>query len=510
MDYTEQKTGGQGGLARNIHINVKIMIMDVIRNLAAIGLISAILAGVFYVVRENTVVPSYKSSATFMLSSSEGNIVNLKASGTLLEEIMGSSLMKKIIAEDLGLDSTTVPATITTMIQNEGSIVNVTVTAASPRMAFQVLDSLSHNYRQVSDYLMEGMVLEVIEPAVIPMYSTTQSGARELFKKVFLYAAAFLTAGVLVLSYFRDTIKTEADITEKIDAPLFAIVSRQTNRGQNALRLAKRSMRVKKSILINGIQTSFGFVESFKKIRTKIENEARKNDCRVIMVTSVMENEGKSTVAANIAIALAQKSDKVLLMDADFRKPAQFKVLDAERQEKGLGDVLMKECTLEDVIRMYEPAGMYCLYNYKTYRNSSELLLSKEMSELVKMLREKMDYVIIDTPPTGMVADAEIVSNIADGSLLVVREDCSQISEINDTVDMLSGHHSKMLGCIYNFASGSIGSAIQGGDAYGYGSYGKHGRYGKYGNYGYGSYRKEQHTTAAPSDAGTQQKGGRA
>lgn len=480
MGYTEQNTNGDETISSKIHINWYIIIKDILKNLVVIILVSLIVAGIAYLIKENTHTPKYQARTTFLVSSADGSSYNNKTSlATLMQQVMDSQLLKKIMAQDLGLDGTTVPATITTTVQSDVNIMNVTVTAETPRMAFLVMDSLTENYSQVSDYLMEGLVLDVLEPARIPTASVSQTGARELFKKAFLYAFCILVVCTAVLSYARDTVKSERDVKEKIDTPLFVTIYRE---------YAKKK-KDKKSILITGVNVSFSFVETFKKIRTRIEYEAHKNDCRVIMVTSVMENEGKSTVAANIALALAQKAKNVVLVDADFRKPAQFKVFDAGTQEAGLGEVLQGKNSLEDVIRLYEPGGLYCLYNYKAYRNSSEMLLSAEMKNLIGLLREKMSYVIIDTPPTSMVADAEIVSRYADASLLVVREDRAVCAEINDTIDMLSGNKSKLLGCIYNFAERGFEHFAP--DSNGYGNYGKYGKYGRYEYGGYNSTRSQ-------------------
>lgn len=501
MAYTQENNSTEETVGSSIHINLSILLKDLLRNLVAVILIALIVSGVVYTVKENTAKPKYQSTATLLLSTADGSSsVNGNSSvAALVQQIMGSSLLKKIVAADLGLDSTSVPATITTKVQDTVNVVSVTVTADSPRMSFEILDSILKNYSQVSDYLMDGLVLEVLEPASIPYRALAQTGARALFRTVFAYSVALLLVGVVILSLMRDTVKSRYDMEEKIDAPLFATIYRETGRtwSEKAKRLWEELKRIlpflgkvnKKSLLIDGGMTSFSFVESFKKIRTKLEHESKKRDCKMVLVTSVTENEGKSTVAANIALALAQKSDRVLLIDADFRKPAQYKVLEAEKQEQGLGDVLNGTCTVEDVMCRYEKGNvkLNCLYNYKMYRNSAELIMSEKFQHLLLQLREEMDYIILDTSPTAMVADAEIVSGYADGFLLVVREDCSGIGEINDTIDMLSKHGKTALGCIYNFAGRGFGRAIQNSDSYGaYGAYGKYGRYGSYGRYGYG------------------------
>ncbi len=512
MGYTQQNNSTEETVGGSIHINLSILLKDLLRNLVTVILIALIVSGIVYTVKENTAKPKYQSSATLLLSTADGStsLSGNSSMTTLVQEIMGSSLLKKIVAADLGLDSATVPATITTIVQDTVNVVTVTVTADTPRMSFEVLDSILKNYSQVSDYLMDGLVLEVLEPAAIPYRAIAQTGARALFKTVFSYTFVILMVGVMVLSLMRDTVKSRYDMEEKVDAPLFATIYRETGgtwkKNLKAIwnevkrRIPFLGEVKKQSILINDVNTSFSFVESFKKIRTKLEHEARKNDCKMVMITSVTENEGKSTVAANIALSLAQKSDKVLLLDADFRKPAQYKVLEAEKKEQGFGDVLQGKCQLEDVMCRYEKGNikLNCLYNYRTYQNSAELLMSGEFEKTLNQLREDMDYIIVDTSPTAMVADAEIVSGYTDGFLVVVREDCSGVGEINDTIDMLSRYRSHLLGCIYNFAGRGLGRAIQNSDAYGsYGKYGKYGSYGRYGyGYGYGNQTKTQESNA--------------
>ena len=229
MGYTQQNNSEEETIGSSIHINLSIILKDLIRNLVTVILISMIVAGVVYTVKENTVKPKYQSSATLLLSTVDGSI---SISGnnsitTLVQEIMNSSLLKKIVAEDLGLETTTVPATITTIVQDTVNVVTVTVTADSPRMSFQVLDSVLKNYNQVSDYLMDGLVLEILEPATIPYRAIDQTGARALFQTVFFYTFAILMVGVVILSLMRDTVKSEHDIREKVDAPLFATVHQE-------------------------------------------------------------------------------------------------------------------------------------------------------------------------------------------------------------------------------------------------------------------------------------------
>ena len=131
-------------------------------------------------------------------------------------------------------------------------------------------------------------------------------------------AAAAMTAIICFLAYIRDTVKTPEDVEEKLDTKALGTVQHETKYKT----IKSRIQHKKKSILITNATTGFGFVETFKKLRTRIDYAMRKKGYKTLMVSSVLEDEGKSTVAVNIALAMKRKYEKVLLVDADMKKSA--------------------------------------------------------------------------------------------------------------------------------------------------------------------------------------------
>lgn len=184
------------------------------------------------------------------------------------------------------------------------------------------------------------------------------------------------------------------------------------------------------------MSTSFSFVESFKKLRNLLEHEHRRHGAKVFLITSVLENEGKSTVAANLALSLAKTSKKVLLVDADLRKPAQYKILERRGLETAeFSDVLAGDAPLSDAVHFDKEYGIYTIFNQSTERDSTELLRRKQTVRILQALREKMDYIILDSAPVSMVADAELLAEYADAVLLTVRQDYARTADINDAID---------------------------------------------------------------------------
>jgi capsular exopolysaccharide synthesis family protein len=159
--------------------------------------------------------------------------------------------------------------------------------------------------------------------------------------------------------------------------------------------------------------------ESYVKLRTNIELSAVDNKIQTILVTSPNPGEGKSTTAANLAVSYAQADKKVLLIDGDLRKPTlhHFFVLS---NRGGLTNVLTNQLILGAALRDTSVENLQVITSGPIPPNPSELLSSRRMISVLSDLREQYDVIIIDTPPVLAVADAQILSALADGTILVI------------------------------------------------------------------------------------------
>lgn len=160
--------------------------------------------------------------------------------------------------------------------------------------------------------------------------------------------------------------------------------------------------------------------ESFKALRTRVMYSKIESELHTILVTSSIPGEGKTTVALNLAGSFAQTDKKVLLLDCDLRKPRIHAIFENERFP-GLSDYLFSNVTLEEIIRKTSLKNLSFITSGTIPPNPSELLGSKQMSEFLTKLKSEYDIIVLDSPPFISVTDAEILSRLSDGTILVVQ-----------------------------------------------------------------------------------------
>lgn len=228
--------------------------------------------------------------------------------------------------------------------------------------------------------------------------------------------------------------------------------------------------------------------EAFRGIRTAVFFACQQGNIKVIQVTSPVPGDGKSTVAANIAVSIAQSGRRVCLIDCDFRRPRVAKMFGL-KEDTGLVQVIGGKTEIQDAIQETSIPNLFSLTCGRRPGNPSELLSSEAFSDALAYLRENYDFVLVDTPPMLVVSDPANVASMVDGVILTVRLRRNLKPIATRASQMLHSINANMLGVVVN----GIGV---GGNGYGYGGYrydnyngGSSGGYGKsgYGGYGYGS-----------------------
>lgn len=238
-------------------------------------------------------------------------------------------------------------------------------------------------------------------------------------------------------------------------------------------------------------KSGFYLREAYKTLRTNVNFAlADTEGCKVILVTSAMQSEGKSLTALNLAISLAQTEAKVLIIDCDLRRPKLNRLLGTSANI-GLSNLLMDPKKLTGTIFKHEQLGISVILSGDIPPNPSELLASARMQSLITALRGKYDYIIIDTPPVDMVIDSVVLAPMSDGVLFVVKADQSERGAVIHAMEQLEYAKAKVLGFVFNGMNSESGSGY---GKYRYKKYGRYGygRYG-YGKYGYGRYGYERH-----------------
>jgi len=189
--------------------------------------------------------------------------------------------------------------------------------------------------------------------------------------------------------------------------------------------------------------------ESYRSLRTNIEFSSIDEKLQVLMVSSAGPGEGKSTTITNLAVTFAQSEKRVILIDADLRKPTAHHTF-ALSNRWGLSSVISQQSKLEEVIQASDIPNLDVITSGAIPPNPAEMMNSKKMTSLLEQLRQMYDIILIDTPPLLAVTDAQIVSTKSDGVILVVDQGKVKRDIAGKAVKSLESVNARILGVVLN------------------------------------------------------------
>ncbi len=238
---------------------------------------------------------------------------------------------------------------------------------------------------------------------------------------------------LLLRNLLDNRIREREDITNHTNIPILGVIGHSLKGG---------SLKADENL-------NSPFIESLRRIRTNLHFMLRQENQNVIMVTSGVSREGKTFTATNLAIIQALNNKKVLLIDCDLRKPSLHKIFQTKNTD-GLSTFLIREKTFQDcVIKTYIP-NLELLPSGPIPPNPAELLDTREMKDLILKLKDKYDYIILDTPPVAIVSDSLTLADYSDITLYVVRQNYSRKDVINIANQMSSEKKLQNLGLLIN------------------------------------------------------------
>lgn len=409
---------------------------------------------------------TFASSATLVVSAkgkgttdTYADLTTTSGMASVFSDIFSSNVLRELVAEELGVSAGSF--SIRANIIPETNLMVVRVSGNNPRTVHLAIGAALEHSAEVSEYVFDNAVLDVLQqPSVIRHYPPMTYR-----RMTVLIAGSIMAAVIGVLSVLRGTVKTEAAARRQIKGKKLALIGHEEK--NRTLKAKMKSLT--KAILITNPTTSFGYLESFRKLSFRIHSDMKAKNQKVLLVTSIGENEGKSTVASNIALALAQSGKRVVLADLDLRRPAIYKIFDmAGGEHSGLW---------KETCQMSGAQRLELILNNHPAKNPVDFLKEADLGAMIAKERQNADYIIIDSSPVGAAADTELMTAYADAVLLVVRQDWSHVTEINRFIDTLSKNNKEFLGYVLNdFENPNPMRNKQ----YNY-DYGKH-----YGKYGYG------------------------
>lgn len=439
---------------KSIHlddINLRGLISLLLRNAWVIAAfcISAILC--YTAVCRLNYTPTYTSTATFMVSAKDStsaynSLTTTQSMASVFVEVFESNALREKIQEQM--PEKRFNGTINTTTIPETNLLIVNVTSEEPDTSFRALNLLVDNYSSISDYVFANAQLEVIKDPVVPVTPSNPLDVESKYLMVVLLAGALSSMGIIGIYLLRKTVKTPKAAKRKIDARLL----RTINHEQKNKTLRSKLHRKNIAPLITNSLIKKDFIENNLSLCSALEYHARKRGQQVVMVTSVGENEGKSTIAANLALSLAEKGRRVALLDCDFRKPSLHKIMETPvEKEKNLTAYLLQEDS--DPVPYFVESkkhGILLGLSRSAGRSIPRLLNNGKLPALLQQLRTQVDYVILDTPPMLVAADAERMASMADTAVLVVRADFMPTASINEGLDRLRKSAPEVSGFVLN------------------------------------------------------------
>ncbi|WP_199424936.1 polysaccharide biosynthesis tyrosine autokinase [Actinotalea solisilvae] len=346
------------------------------------------------------------------------------------------------VVEDLDLSTTPdeLARTITADNPLDTVLINITATHEDPQTASDIANATSESLAsEVTD-------LEKPEDGPSPVQISSVRAASaptepaspntKLNLALGLLVGLGMGFGIALLREILDTrVRSEADVRKVSETSVVATIVHDDEAVKDPLLVAANPHSQRS--------------ESFRRLRTNLQFLDVTDDLQTMVVTSSLPGEGKSTTAINLAITLADAGSKVLLVDADLRRPAVARYMDLEGTA-GLTTVLIGRASLEDVVQPWGNGQLHVLPSGQIPPNPSELLGSRTMADLLAMVSRAYDVVIIDTPPLLPVTDAAILARLTGGAIVVVGAHSIHQNELAQSLGALETVGARVLGLVLN------------------------------------------------------------
>ena len=453
------------------------------RRLIWVALALALLAGGYrYWSVDSSYIPQYATAASFAVKatysstsiSTQSPYIDAVTAVYLSQTfpyVIQSDNARQMIMRELNTDH--INGTISATSTGDTGLFKMTVTSNSAEDAYNILLATINTYEQAASGILGDTQINVINcPIAPPTEPVTRNNALSSglsFGLIFLAAGI---VGIFLFSLTRKTIHSSEDLRKLVNLKCLAYIPQ--------IRLKRRSNAATTPVSITNPRVDPVFTESIRNLRVKLQKTFESSESKVLLITSTLPDEGKTTVATNLALSLASEGKRVILVDGDLRKQSLKGALGLEDTSAGLVEVLSGSAQNFRLLNVPQ-STLLLLSGDDTTDTPQKLLDSPRMRQVIDLLRSKLDFVIIDTPPAGILSDAATIAKYADATVYVVRQDHANTAQIVDTIQALSSDNVPILGCVLNCTQAGTtryGYGSKYGAGYGYGYH-----YGK--NYGY-------------------------
>lgn len=430
-------------------------------------ILALVLGGVMFLRARRSFVATYESKALFTVTSGYGSgsifdstsyydnatAQNLADS---FPHLLTTDMMQDLVKSRLGTGY--INGTVTAECIAGTNLFQLTVRSRDAQDAYDILCAVMECYPQVAVYMVDDPLLVIQEaPKVATEPVTTFSGTGALLKGVAL--GLLLGIGVaFIKALLTRTVLGEQELKQLVNLPMLGNVPHVV--------LKKRRATTRSFITF---QDDRRLAEAFRGLRTKVRKLLQDQGGKIVLLTSTVPGEGKSTISANLALSLAAEGHRVVLLDADLRNQTVFRMFGSG---KATGSVmeLMKNRKLRamDFLTQVENTSLYYISGLST-RKRHYSIDGAALRQVLEDLSQQFDYIIVDSPPCGVVSDTALLCRYADCVLYVVRQEHAAQNQILDALENLHQREITLSGCILNDVPRSLTSGTRYGYGYGYG-----------------------------------------
>lgn len=446
-------------------------------------IVTAAFAVLFALRAKMNYTPMYQSRAMFTVSSgySSDDILSYsyyydneaaKQLAAAFPYMLGTDVMNELVKNELGVSY--INGSIRAEAVADTNLFILTVTSSDPQDAYDILEAVIASYPRVALYMVDySQVIMKSEPTVptAPYNSFSWKGSAV---KGGMLGLGLSCLAALVLAMMRKTIFSAADLKASANVPILASVARTS---------AKKRRSGKGIISLTHAGVDPDFVEAMRGLRIKLLRAMTEPGAQVILVTSTLPGEGKTTISANLALSLASSGLRTVLIDTDLRKQDTKAAVGVNDTRPGLPEY-MTDSNIKVASMLSPVPGSSLEVICSTAAKRRPPMNAHKLEQLIERLRPDYDYIVLDTPPCGIISDAKFICRCADAIVYVVRHDYASRNQIVDSMQELADQKAKITGCVLNDTPAVSHSKRYGYGQYGYGKYG----YGKtgYKKYGYG------------------------
>ncbi|WP_243145950.1 polysaccharide biosynthesis tyrosine autokinase [Clostridium chromiireducens] len=394
----------------------------------------------FYIVK-----PQYEASTKVFVGKETGieekynnNDVEMyqKLLKTYSELIKTNTLVSRALNRyDLDSQSSAVLSSLTTVPMANTQILEIKYKNLNKSLAKDTVSAITDEFIKETQELIPNGIVKVIEDVVIS--ETLTSSQKKMYVAIGFMLGLMISIGIIFLIELLDyTFKNKEKLERIVQLPTFGLIPDDTKIRKTKNHITLIVEKKPKSIV----------AEAYRTLITNILYSESEKTIKTILITSSKLQEGKSTVAGNLALSFAENDNKVIIVDCDLRKPSLHQKFNIPNTS-GLSDVILKKESLDKVIQKHNE-NLYLMSSGKFTGKPASMLASQEMDNILTELKKNFDIILLDSPPVQAVTDAQILSTKVDCTLVVIRSGVTNAKSVLETKSLLTKINGLVIGTV--------------------------------------------------------------